>query len=383
MTVTTGGRGWRSDSSPSSSPNSMSNVSSNSRSSSSGETTWTLKLSSAPSSCSVSSLTDWVAVTISPRWNSTWTRDAGLTPILSAKSLSEAPRDSRIAWPLPRGICTPPIDGACMLSNSWRRCLRDLRPRDGRPPGRPNAPWVPLRPRPPAPPGRPPPPPPTPPGRGAPPPPPPPGRGPAPGPPRPPPGRAPVPGPPRLMPPPGPPRPPAGRGGMLLGLGRGPPGRGPPGRATSAGDGRPEPPPGRGPPAPPVLAGLGCGRGDLAIGLSCMGLLRTLRRERFFEPADDGRLDRGGRRPHELAHLLELGHHGLALYAELLRELVNPDLRHCAPSTRSGIAGPSGRPGREAPAGVRFCCSSPRSHRALITIGSCFPGCNAVSIPPG
>ena len=93
--------------------------------------------------------TDWVAVTISPRWNSTCTSEAGLTPILSAKSLSDAPRDSRMAWPLPRGICTPPIAGACMLSNSWRRCLRDLRPRDGRPPGRPNAPWVPLRPRPP------------------------------------------------------------------------------------------------------------------------------------------------------------------------------------------------------------------------------------------
>jgi len=40
-----------------------------------------------------------------------------------------------------------------------------------------------------------------------------------------------------------------------------------------------------------------------------------------------------------------------------------------------GSPDPSGRPGREAPAGVRFCCSSPRSHRALITIGSCFPGC--------
>ena len=32
-----------------------------------------------------------------------------------------------------------------------------------------------------------------------------------------------------------------------------------------------------------------------------------------------------------------------------------------------------------APAGVRLCCSSPRSHQALITIGSCFPG-NAVLV---
>src|SRR5262249_20602712 len=42
MTVTTGGRGWRSASPPSSSPNSMWNDSSSSRSSSSGDTTCTL-----------------------------------------------------------------------------------------------------------------------------------------------------------------------------------------------------------------------------------------------------------------------------------------------------------------------------------------------------
>ena len=48
----------------------------------------------------------------------TCTSDAGLAPILSAKSASEAPRESRTTWPLPRGTCTPPIVGACMLSNS-------------------------------------------------------------------------------------------------------------------------------------------------------------------------------------------------------------------------------------------------------------------------
>ncbi len=104
------------------------------------------------------------------------------------------------------------------------------------------------------------------PGRGAPAPPPPP-RGPPPkpppppGPPRPP-GRVPVPGPPRPPPgPPGPagPRPPTGLGGMLLGLGRGPPGRGPPGRAPSAGPPGPGRPAkrgadGRGPPGAPGLA---------------------------------------------------------------------------------------------------------------------------------
>src|SRR6266704_1631399 len=124
----------------------------------------------------------------------TCTSDAGLAPILSAKSARLAPRLSRTTWPLPRGTCTPPIVGACMLSNSWRRCFFDLRPRDGRPPGRPKAPWVPLRPRPPpgrgGPPpaparGAPPPPGPPPPGRGAPPPPP-------PGPRPPPPGRVPA-----------------------------------------------------------------------------------------------------------------------------------------------------------------------------------------------
>src|SRR5437867_1625445 len=154
----------------------------------------------------------------------TCTSDAGLAPILSAKSLSDAPRDSRTTWPLPRGTWTPPIVGACMLSNSWRRCFFDLRPRDGRPPGRPKAPWVPLRPRPP-------------PGRGGPP-----------------------PAPARGAPPPPRPAPDgAGREGMFIGLGRGPPGRGPPnppgrGPPSDTPDpwGRPGPrPPGRGPPGPP------------------------------------------------------------------------------------------------------------------------------------
>src|SRR6266700_3299855 len=193
------------------------------------------------------------------------TSDAALAPILSAKSASDAPRDSRTTWPLPRGTCTPPIVGACMLSNSWRRCFFDFRPRDGRPPGRPKAPWVPLRPRPPPGRGGPPPAP----VRGAPAPGPPPARGappPGPRPPPPPPGPpgrvpAPEPGPPR--PPPGPLRPApdgAGREGMFIGLGRGPPGRGPPGPPgrgpPSDMPGRPGPrPAGRGPPGPPGPAG--------------------------------------------------------------------------------------------------------------------------------
>ena len=188
--------------------------------------------------------------------------------------------------------------GACMLSNSWRFARLDLRPRDGRPPGRPKAPAV--VPRPPAPPGRPgkppgpPGPPPGPPGRPAPPP------GPAgrpakpPGPPAPPgppgrpvkpPGRAPgPPGPPGRAPgPPGPagrPGAPAGRigrGGMVPGLGRGAPG--------TAGAGRPMPVPvpngllpGRGPagrPMPvPVPNGLLPGRGPAGRGAGRRGVVR-------------------------------------------------------------------------------------------------------------
>ena len=98
------------------------------------------------------------------------TSDAGLASIFSAKSVSDAPRGSRTISPSPRGTCTPPIVGACRLSNSWRRCLRDLRPRC-LPPPRPKAPRSdrgrPGRPPPPGRPAKPPPPPGAPPGRPA------------------------------------------------------------------------------------------------------------------------------------------------------------------------------------------------------------------------
>src|SRR5690606_8991884 len=90
-----------------------------------------------------------MTVTISPRLNSSCTSEAGLASILSAKSDRDAPRGSRTVWPWPRGAPEPMV-GAARLSNSWRRCLRDLRPRAGLPPGRPNAPAAPPpRPRPP------------------------------------------------------------------------------------------------------------------------------------------------------------------------------------------------------------------------------------------
>ena len=60
-------------------------------------------------------------------------------------------------------------------------------------------------------------------------------------------------------------------------------------------------------------------------------LRRVAAGERFLEPANHRRLDCRGRRTHELAHFFELSHDGLALYSELLREFVNPDLRHYAP----------------------------------------------------
>ncbi len=77
---------------------------------------------------------------------------------------------------------------------------------------------------------------------------------------------------------------------------------------------------------------------------SLRALIRRLGGERLLEPPHHGRLDRRGSRSYELAHLLELVHHGLALDSELLREFVNPDLRHYAPSRPSPL-GPLPDPG--------------------------------------
>ena len=130
------------------------------------------------------------------------------------------------------------------------------------------------------------------------------------------------------------------------------------------------------------------GRGTAAIAVCCLaGLsrrrlrlwpptlrLRRLAAELIFKSANYGRLDCRGRRTDELAHFLELGHHGLALYPELLREFVYPDLRHCAPSVGPTPPGHRGRSGAaRAPDGLSFGFSSPRSHRALITTDPAFP----------
>jgi hypothetical protein len=83
--------------------------------------------------------------------------------------------------------------------------------------------------------------------------------------------------------------------------------------------------------------------------------------ECFLEPADHRRLNRRGRGTHELAHFFELGHDSLALYPELLRELVNPDLRHYAPllGPSQGPSKPDHRPIR------RIGCSGSASVRAV------------------
>jgi hypothetical protein len=110
------------------------------------------------------------------------------------------------------------------------------------------------------------------------------------------------------------------------------------------------------------LAGAVCCR---SLGLTC---------EFVFEPAHYRRLDRRGRGPDKLTHFLELGHHGLALDAELLSELVYPDLRHCAPSTRPGNTGPASRRGRACSVRRQFvlfiaACSS-SAHRKFSLLSS-------------
>jgi hypothetical protein len=117
------------------------------------------------------------------------------------------------------------------------------------------------------------------------------------------------------------------------------------------------------------------GRGRLRLtGTVCCRSLGGLTCEFVFEPSDYRRLDRRGRGPDKLTHLLELGHHGLALDAELLSELVYPDLRHCAPSTRPGLTGPASRRGRACSVRRQFvlfiaACSS-GAHRKFSLLSS-------------
>ena len=108
------------------------------------------------------------------------------------------------------------------------------------------------------------------------------------------------------------------------------------------------------------------------VGFGCLTC------EFIFESADYRRLNCRGRGPNKLTHLLELGHDGLALDAELFREFVNPDLRHYAPSTRPGLL-----PGL--PAGRGSACSVRR--QLVLFIAACSSGAHCKSafsrpVPP-
>jgi len=107
------------------------------------------------------------------------------------------------------------------------------------------------------------------------------------------------------------------------------------------------------------LPGTVCG----CCSLSCLAC------EFVFEPANYRRLDSRGRGPDKLTHFLELGHHGLALDAELLSELVYPDLRHCAPLLGPDLPGLSAGRGEACSVRRQFvlfiaACSSGAHHNS-------------------
>ena len=54
-----------------------------------------------------------------------------------SRSARSRGRSRTTVVPSPRGTETPPSEGAAMLSNSWRRCFFDFRPRRGRAAGAP------------------------------------------------------------------------------------------------------------------------------------------------------------------------------------------------------------------------------------------------------
>ena len=90
---------------------------------------------------------------------------------------------------------------------------------------------------------------------------------------------------------------------------------------------------GRGGALPPVAGALGAAGGGRPAPAASM--VRA-------QPPGDGSLDRARRGLDELAHLLELGEHGLALDPELLRQLVYAGLAcHCTPHLRGRRAAPA------------------------------------------
>ncbi len=103
-------------------------------------------------------------------------------------------------------------------------------------------------------------------------------------------------------------------------------------------------------------AGL-AGRVGLAAGAGAAARQRSPAGYGVAQPAHDRRFDRRGRRTDELTELVELGHEGLALDAELLGELVDADLCHNSPV--------SARPGQGRTV-VSAGCSSLGTHRGPI-----------------
>src|SRR5690606_32090988 len=80
--------------------------------------------------------------------------------------------------------------------------------------------------------------------------------------------------------------------------------------------------------------------------LGRLRLRRLLRRRAgghlLPQPPGHGRLDGARRGLDELAHLLELGEHGLALNAELLRELMYAGFAcHCTPQSEAARGTPA------------------------------------------
>ncbi len=158
------------------------------------------------------------------------------------------------------------------------------------------------------------------------------------------------------------------------------------GTGTGGGRRRAGPGPGAGLPVAVAIAVAGRpwarARRSAAVG-PATGLAAPFGAKSFLEPAHDRRLDRRGRRTYELAHFLELDHHGLALDTELFREFVNPDLRHYAPLPGPGRTGPftgpfapvrgaGSAPGRRQPVVFIALCSS-SAHRCLDLLSDRLP----------
>ncbi len=115
--------------------------------------------------------------------------------------------------------------------------------------------------------------------------------------------------------------------------------------------------PGGGPGTGPRLGGPGLATGRAGAGFSSGGAAlpsvwaafasaasaaAARRRHLFPQPAGHRGFHRARRRFHELAHVLQLGEHGLARHAEFLRKLVYAGLTcHCTPQSEAARGRPA------------------------------------------